>query len=189
MPGAVKAPAIARSVVAPDRVIWSTIGRTFSARLRRAGGACLIQAFIGVSRVAELYAANSRRPQCRLGPLRDHLALVFGDRGEDVQRQPIRLWEVAGHEIDVAVHQGRNEANAPSQPVELCDNQDGLVLPACGQSGGELWTVVLLAAFDFAMLLEQFASLSGDVGVNRRALRVEPPGLICPGVRCSPGHS
>ena len=115
--------------------------------------------------------------------LRDHFALVLRHCRRDVQRQPVRLGKVKRHEIHVSVHEGRDEAAPPGQPVEFGDDQDCVVPPAGGQGGSELRALVLLAALDLAELLGQPAALSSDVGVDRRPMCVDPQASLALALR------
>lgn len=52
---------------------------------------------------------------------------MLGDRGEDVDRKPVGLWDIAGGELDTAFHEVRDEGDIATQAVQLRDDERGAV--------------------------------------------------------------
>jgi hypothetical protein len=75
----------------------------------------------------ELYQASLHAPLLsgvqRPRALANHLGLMFGDRRQDMNCQPIALREVDGGEFDTAFHQARNERDVARQPIKLRNDQ------------------------------------------------------------------
>ena len=96
---------------------------------------------------------------------------MFCNGRHDVQHEAIGFGHVGRHELDPAFHQAGNECDRPGQAVELGDHQAGLVLPAQGECGGELGSVVLPAALHLHELAQEPPSI--DVGGDSGPLRFE----------------
>ena len=110
--------------------------------------------------------------QRRLGPLRNHLALVLGDGRQDVNGQPVGLGHVAGHEIDAALHQVCDEGHVAGQTVQTGDQKHGTALAALFQGGEELRPVrVPASALDLGEFGGQLTAV--DLAGDSLALRVE----------------
>jgi hypothetical protein len=58
----------------------------------------------------------------------DGLALVLGDGREYMDRELVGVRHVGGNELDAGVHKRRNERDIAAEPVELGDDELGLVL-------------------------------------------------------------
>jgi hypothetical protein len=78
---------------------------------------------------------------------------VLRDSGEDVNRQPVRLWEVHGG----------------SQPIQFRDDE-GRAMEAPEESLGELRAVVALAALDLHDLSGETPVAPVQVGAHRLLL-------------------
>jgi hypothetical protein len=59
---------------------------------------------------------------------------MLGEGGQHVQHQLAGVRVVGGDELDIALHQGADERDVAPEPVELGDEQRGLV-PATGIEG------------------------------------------------------
>ena len=124
-------------------------------------------------------AARLGRRQRGLGAGGDHLALVLGDGGQDVQGQLVGGGHVDRDELDAALHQVGDEGDVARQAVELGDHQHGPLPPAQLERRGELGPVGALAALHLGELGDQLAGAdeAGDGG----PLRIEPEaGLALP---------
>jgi hypothetical protein len=55
-----------------------------------------------------------------------------------VYGKPVGLRQVDGHEVDAAVHEPGDERDVAGQPIELGDDQGGVVDPASREGLGEL---------------------------------------------------
>ena len=69
------------------------------------------------SRRAQPHAARTGGSERRLGPLRGQLALALGDRGQDVDRERVRLGQVGEDHVGSRVEQRREEGDAAAQAV------------------------------------------------------------------------
>ena len=98
--------------------------------------------------------------------------LVLGHGRQDVDRQPVGLREVAGDELDPALHQVRDEGDVAGQPVELGDQQRRLLQPAGGEGRGELGPVVAPAALDLDELGHEPRRVA-DMVEDRLPLRLQ----------------
>lgn len=128
------------------------------ARQARGGGGRDVR-----SRIAELYPARLGLGQGNAGALGNHLALMLGDGGEDVQGQPVGTRHVHGDELDPALHQACDEGDVAGQPVELGDDQRGALPLAGGDGGMEFRPVVLPAALDLGEFGEDVATPSRKI--------------------------
>jgi hypothetical protein len=137
MPRALRASATAASVVAPEALMLSTIGRTFAAkRLVSAVIATRPMALASATFVvAELDALRLLRGEGCLGALGDHGPLLLRQGGEKMQHEWIAVGAKLGdHERDALGHQARHEGNVTGQAVELGD-EDGAFGAASGRQG------------------------------------------------------
>src|SRR5690349_4452446 len=80
---------------------------------------------------------------------------MLGDSGQDVNRQPVGLWEVNGVKLHAGLHQVRNERDIAREPIELGDDQGRSVKPAELERFGELRPITALAALDLRDLSHQ----------------------------------
>jgi hypothetical protein len=81
-------------------------------------------------------------------PLRDRLSFLLSDCGQDVDNEPIGLGHIDGQELDIGLHQVRDEGNVSGETVQLSDHQGSAMLAAELQGGGECGPVVALTAFN-----------------------------------------
>jgi len=110
--------------------------------------------------------------------LRGHLALVLGDCGEDVHRQPVHAGHVGGDEVNPALHQVGDERHADRQPAELGDQQRRTAGAAHGERCGQADAVGLAPALHILELADDLRSHGPGVQLGGRALRIETkPGL------------
>jgi hypothetical protein len=63
-----------------------------------------------------------------------------------VDREPVGVRVVAGHEVDAALHQAGEEVDVAGEPVELGDDEGGAGALGVGGGAGQLGS---LAALDF----------------------------------------
>ena len=73
--------------------------------------------------VAQLHTPGLGRRQRRLRPLTDHLPLMFGNRRQQVQGQPVGMGQVAGNKVHTTVHEVGDEGDVAGQPVQLGNDQ------------------------------------------------------------------
>jgi hypothetical protein len=66
-----------------------------------------------------------RSPQSGIGAFRNHVSLVFRNCSQDVNGEPVRLWEIDGNEINIRFHQTGNTVNVSFQPVNFCYQELG----------------------------------------------------------------
>src|ERR1700674_5167710 len=92
-------------------------------------------------RVAEPLALGLGSREPRLGPGADRFALVLGDGGQNMQREAVGLREVTAHEVNLAVHERGDEGDVAREPIELRNDQLGLVLFAGGKRSGQLGAI------------------------------------------------
>jgi hypothetical protein len=92
------------------------------------------------------------RGQGRLRALGYHLGLMLGDRREDMHREPVRLREVDGRELNARLHQAGHEMDVAGEPIELGDDERGAERTARLEGFGELGPIRPLAALDFGEL-------------------------------------
>ena len=117
------------------------------------------------ARIAEPGATALGFGQRRLGPLRDHLPLVLGHSGKDVNGQPVGLGHIAGNEVGPALHQIGDEGHVAGEPVKAGDQQGRAALAALIERGQELRPVrVPPSALDLGELSHELAAvdLAGD---------------------------
>ena len=50
---------------------------------------------------------------------------MFSNGSADVNREPVRLRDVHGHEVHPALHQVGDEGDVPGEAIQLGDNQGG----------------------------------------------------------------
>jgi hypothetical protein len=78
---------------------------------------------------------------------------MFGNCGQDVERETIGLREIAAHEVNLAVHERRDERYIATEPVQLRDDQSCPMSLAGRERFGKLRPIAALAALD----LDEFA--------------------------------
>jgi len=127
--------------------------------------------------IAELLAACFRDGEGILGTGANGFALMLGNGGKNVQGQSVRVGHVACYKIHAAIHQVGNKGDVTRQTVEFGDDQAGAFLPAEGEGLGDLWAVVLRAAFHLGELSDDFPSALGVAG-HGSALCVKPQAAL-----------
>ena len=103
--------------------------------------------------------------QRRLRPLGNHLALVLGDGGQNVDGQPVGLGHIASDEVRAALHQICDKSDVAGQPVKTGNQQGSAALPALLKGGKQLGPVrVPPSALDLGELGHELATvdLAGD---------------------------
>src|SRR5438105_524939 len=90
-----------------------------------------------------------------------------------MDRQPGCMRVVARYEVDVRLHQARDEIDIAGKAIELGDDQCRAPCPTKAQRRGDLRPVIPLAAFDFLELGDDPAAGAGDVPGYGFALRLE----------------
>ena len=70
-----------------------------------------------------------------LGAFGNHLPLVLGAGGENMNREPVRGRHVHAHEAGSALHQVRYESDVAGEPVKAGDKKHGVALAAFLQRG------------------------------------------------------
>jgi len=107
------------------------------------------------------------------GPLRNHLPFMLGERSQHVQHQLAGVRVVGGDELDIAFHQGADERDVAAETVQLGNDQDRFVTPACLQGERELRSVVFAAALDLDELGDDGCASAADELTDRFALRFQ----------------
>ena len=92
--------------------------------------------------------------------------LMLGDGGQDVNGQLVGVRVIDRYELDAGVHQRRDESKISGKPVELGDDQSGLVLAAGLQRPRQVRPIGPLAALDFGELGDNLPSPA--VGIEIR---------------------
>ena len=128
---------------------------------------------LGDVRIAQALPALLGGRQGGLGALRDHLALVLVHRREDVDGQLVGVRVVNSHELDAGVRQRGNEGQVAAQPVELGDDELGLVLLAGRERLLQFRPVIALAALDLGEVVDKRPPATIEIILNSLALRVE----------------
>jgi len=116
---------------------------------------------------AEPGSPRLRGCERRLGAFGDHLALVLGDGGQDMQREPVGLRHVAAEQVDAAFQQAGDEGDVARQPVELGDEQRGVGLLGMVEGLLQFRPVGALAALDLDVLRQQPASARRDEALTQ----------------------
>jgi hypothetical protein len=90
-----------------------------------------------------------------LGAFRDRLALVLSNGRQDVDSQLVGVRVVNRHELDAGVYKSRHEGQISREPIELGDDQPGLVLAAGIYGPCQLRAVRFLATLHLDELADQ----------------------------------
>src|SRR5262249_40067464 len=117
------------------------------------------------------HTASARSRQPFLGALHDHFALMLSNSRQHMDREPGRLRHIATDELDVPIHQGRNEPDIAGEPIELGNDQLGPVLFTSRKRAGELRPIVAPAALDLDELAQQLPAATVEIVLHRLALR------------------
>jgi hypothetical protein len=100
----------------------------------------------------------------------NHLPLMFGDGGQDVESETSSVWVVAGHELYPGIHHGDDERHVAREPVQFGDDEPGLALSAGGQGFLQFRPVVAPARLDLGVLGQQDAADAREIAPNGRTL-------------------
>jgi hypothetical protein len=98
------------------------------------------------------------RRKAGLGAFADHAAFLLRHRGVNVDHEGIGARHIAGHEIDLALHQAADEVDVSRQSIELRDDELGLVLAAGRQGLFKLGAIRPLAGLNLGELGDQLPS-------------------------------
>jgi hypothetical protein len=125
-------------------------------------------------RLAQPDASSLGGLQGGLGALADGLAFLFSDHGHDADRQLVGVGHVDRDELHLGLLQTEQEIGVARQPVELGDDQRGPVQLASLEGFGQRWTVlVVLAALNLDVLLDQLPTATVEIGSDRGTLRLK----------------
>lgn len=105
--------------------------------------------------------------------LADLVAFPFGHRSHDVNHHLVRLRHIAAEELDTALEKVRDDRDASGQPVELGDEEHGLIALAVGQGAFEFGPVLALGALDFLIRGDERSARLGCVSEHGPLLRFE----------------
>ena len=130
-------------------------------------------------RVAEPDAARLGRLQRRLGALADHAALGLRHQRHDADHHLVRLRHVGGDELDAGLLQAEQEMRVAGEAVELGDDQRRAVdLAGVERALQRRAIVIVLAALDLDVLLDQLPVAAVEEGLDRGALRLQPEAAL-----------
>lgn len=90
-----------------------------------------------------------------------------------MQHEPVSLGHVSRDEVDPSFHQAGDEGHAAGQPVQLCNDQGGAVLSACGLRKGQLWPVAPPPAFHLREALDKLVVTIPQEVSNRPLLGLQ----------------
>ena len=124
----------------------------------------------GQSRAAEL---DTPRLGCRkagFGSVADHAAFLLRHRGINVDHEGVGARHVAGHEINLALHQAADEMDVARKSVQLRNDKLCLVLPASLQGLFKLRAIRPLAALDLGKLAHQLPTATVQIILDRLPL-------------------
>ena len=105
---------------------------------------------IGDDRPSHLFRAR-RRDQTRPGSS----PTTAGGNACEERATVSTCSHVTAYELNLAVHQVRDEGDVAGEPIELCDYQLGPVLLARGEGLRQFRPIIALAALDFDALAKQ----------------------------------
>ena len=103
---------------------------------------------------------------------------MLRDGSQDVNGELVGKRHVGGYELHAGFHQGRYEGEISGEPIQLCDNQARLVLPAGFNRHPQLWPIGFLAALDLGELADQLPSPAFEVVGDGLPLRLQPEAAL-----------
>src|ERR1017187_4054533 len=115
-------------------------------------------------RVSKLHASGFSCSECSLGALRNHLALMLRNCGQDVNGETVGGRHIDRYELAVTVHQSGDEMDITGKSVELCDDQSCLLQAAFSQSGHQLWSIRFTTTLDFDIFGNDRAAIGNIAG-------------------------
>jgi hypothetical protein len=122
---------------------------------------------------AKFHAPGLRGLQRFLGPLRDHLPLRLGDQGHDAHDHLVGLGHVGGNKPDAGLLRPEKAMRVAAQPVQLGDDQGGVVKATSGQSLRQLRPVVISPALHLDVLGDQPPRAAVEIVEDGLALRLQ----------------
>src|SRR5262249_22323985 len=122
--------------------------------------------------ISQAYATLLRSGQCIAGTSADTLSLILSYSSDDMQRQPVRLQHIDGHEINAGFHQVGNEGQVTRKAIKTGNHQHSAILTAGSQGKRQLRALVLLTAFNLGKLFGN-AAMPGNISSHRLALCIE----------------
>ena len=125
------------------------------------------------ARPAELLAPRLGCGEGGLGTLADGLALMLGDSGQNVDGELVGMRVIDRDKLDAAIHQRGDEGEVAGQPVELGNDELGLVLAAGEQRLGQLRAIRTLAALNLGVLGDEPPRAAVQVGLDGLPLRLK----------------
>ena len=100
-------------------------------------------------RIAELPAPRLCGGEGGLRPVGNQTRLILGDRGQNVNREPVCKRQISRDEINIAFQKPRDHRDAARQSVETGDDQLRVIDTAKPKRLFELRSILRPAAFDF----------------------------------------
>ena len=91
------------------------------------------------------------RRKGRLGALGNGFSLMFGHRRQNVQRQLVRMRVIDRNELDTGVHERCDKGQVSRQPIQLGNDQLGLLLSAGINGFSQFRTVRAFPGFDLGI--------------------------------------
>jgi hypothetical protein len=108
-------------------------------------------------RIAEFHTLSFRRCERRFCPTRDQGALLFGERGKEVQYERIDVRaEVRDHEWNAMRHEAGNEMDITRQPVKLRYGDRASQCPCLGERCRQLGSPIERIASFAGLDLDEF---------------------------------
>src|SRR5262249_5058353 len=89
---------------------------------------------------------------------------------QHMDREPGCLRHIATDELNVAIHQGRNEPDIAGEPIELGNDQLGPMLLTSRKRFSQLRPIVAPAALHFDELAQQLPAAAVEIVLHRLAL-------------------
>jgi hypothetical protein len=83
---------------------------------------------------------------------------MLSDGRQQVERQAVCMWQVAGDELNTAVHQVGDESDIAGKPIELGYDESRAVEPACRERSCELGPSVFAAGLNLNELTDNGVS-------------------------------
>ncbi len=128
----------------------------------------------GPVRITQPNPARLSRSQRSFSPLTNHLPLMLSNRRQQVQRQPVRMRHIAGHELDAAIHQVSGERHVAGQSVKLGNDQRCAVKPTGSKRRRKLRTIGFTARLNLQQLGDYRVTARGGKPLNGSALCLQP---------------
>ncbi len=111
--------------------------------------------------------------ECSARSFANHLPLVFGEGGHDVENETGCVRHVHGDEVRLGLHECRYERHASGQAVELGDEQCRLLAQTGVKRSTEFRPVALAAALDLDEFRDDGSGSTGKELADGSALRIQ----------------